>query len=156
MKNEVYRKDYFIYKGVAYGVGTKVILNKSVHFRFYNTDQAKNKLYTFICSFSDGYNLFRSEGSNNPKEQWMNSQIRLENFDEDIETIVQPVYAKLVPWQENAFNNMINGTVHPDIFGGVIIYVLIMIIGALFFARLIIWVFATIVFILWLLNQYRI
>lgn len=155
MKNEVTRKDYFIYKNVMYGVGTKVLLNDSVHLRFYNTTRAKDRPYTFTCSFSDGYNLFCSESSNNPKEKWMCGQIQLRNYDEDIKTIIDPVYVELVPWQQKALDNMINKTVSPDIFGGVLLYAMAMIIGALFIDRLLIWVFATVIFICWLLNQYR-
>ena len=156
MKSETYRTDYFVYKGVAYGVGTKVLLNESVHLRFYNTTRAKDRLYTFVCSSSNGYNLFRGEGSGDPKEQWLCGQIRLANYDEDIKKVIYPVHTEIVSWQKKALDNMVNQTVCPDIFGGVLLYIIIMIVGALFFARLTIWIFATITFIVWLLNQYKI
>lgn len=150
-----YKKDYFVYKGVTYGVGTKVRLNKSVHLKYYNTDKTKDKLYTFICSFDDGYNLFRSEGSGNPEEWWMCGQIQLYNYEEEIEEIVSPVYTKPIPWPQKATEDMLSGRVYADIFGGVLIYLVIMAVGTIFYNRLLIWICATALFIIWLLNQYR-
>ena len=75
--------------------------------------------------------------------------------DEEIAKIIEPVYIKIVPWQEKSINNMISGESHSDVFGGCLIYIVIMLVGAIFNARWMIWIFATIIFIIWLLNQFK-
>ena len=83
------------------------------------------------------------------------SDATINNLDEDIKEIVEPIYVELVTWQQKALDNMINKTISPDIFGGVLLYAIAMIVGTLFIDRLLIWVFATVIFVCWLLNQYR-
>ena len=155
---------YFVYKGVAYGVGTKILLsdlaNPDIHTipRRKTSKEVKGMPYTFtggstngVFNFSwyeDGYEQYYSQ-------HYCYGRATLRNIDMEILKIVDPVYVELVPWQKNALDNMFSGNMHPDIFGGVLTYIIVMIGGAIFFDRLLIWVFATVVFVIWLLNQYR-
>ena len=147
-------KNYFIYKGVAYGIGTKVLFTE----KFYNTlpysDKAKHQPYTFVSGWGNNQKLFRWH----EYEDWKRGEFRspfITNPDEEIAEIIEPIYVELIPWQKQAFNNMASGKVHADIFGGILLYIITMVIGAIFNDRILIWVAATLIFICWLLNQYR-
>lgn len=168
MNDKIHQVNYFIYKGVAYGAGTKVLFSDEVHKRFgWNArmpseaekkyfmdtyeicEQQKLKLrtspQTFRRGLSDGHLYFN-----------INSEyVMINNPNEDIAEIVDPVYAEIVNWQHQALDNMVNKKVHPDIFNGILIYIIVMLVGCIFNARLIIWIVATIVFVTWLLNEYR-
>ena len=153
MKNETGRREYFIYKGVTYGIGTKVLLSEQGCKKHYISEKNKDKPHTFQFGSSSGWYIFNWIDERGWK--YGRSDATITNLDEDIKEIVHPVYVKLVPWQEKALDNMLNKTVSPDVFGGVLLYIVAMIVGAIFKARLLIWFFATAVFIWWLLNQYR-
>lgn len=155
---------YFIYKGVAYGVGTKVLLSDTVNPLIHTipqrktVEEVKKMPHTFKWGATNGYFNFDwyEDGYNQSCHQYYcYSQVTIHNIDEDIKEIVEPVYVKLVPWQKKALDNMLNGYVKPDIFGGVLLYIVSMVVGALFYSRLLIWVVATVIFVIWLLNQYR-
>ena len=155
---------YFIYKGVAYGEGTKVLLSDAVIPHIHTipkrmtAEKVKKMPHTFKWGTTNGcfyFDWYESGYSQSSSQHYCYSQVTIYNINEDIIEIVDPVYVQLVTWQEKALDNMFNKTVSPDIFGGVLLYILIMIIGSLFYARLLIWVFATVVFVAWLLNQYR-
>jgi hypothetical protein len=109
-----------------------------------------------VSGSSNGWKGFYWEDNTIPRPKIYYNNISIYNPNKEIKEIVEPIYVKLVPWQQKALDNMIDKTVSPDVFGGVVLYILIMILGSLFFARLIIWVFSTVVFVVWLLNQYRI
>ena len=154
---------YFIYKGVAYGVGTKVLLSNKTKFSAYNIprgktiDEIRKMPHTFKWGSTNGEFHFYWHEKDNDRlcNRYCNSYAKVTTPDEEIEKIVEPIYVKLVSWQEKAFDNMMNKTVSPDIFGWVLLYVVAMLVGALFYARVLIWVFATVVFVFWLLSQYR-
>ena len=154
MKNEIYNENYFIYKGVSYGVGTKVVFTDNVYKNIYNA-KAKNQPHTFIRGSNTGWKGFywEDEASLRPKIYFNN--ISIYDPDNEIMEIVKPVYVELVPWQQNAWDNMIHKKVTPDVFGGCLLYVMAMIVGTIFVDKLLIWTFATVLFIIWLLNQYR-
>jgi hypothetical protein len=154
MKTETYYEGYFIYKGVAYGVGTKVVFYDDVYNHISNS-KAKNQPHTFVTGSSSGWKGFYWEENTIPRPKMYYNNISIYNPDKEIKEIIEPVYVELVPWQKQSLNNMVNGTVHPDVFGGVLLYVLVMAVGSIFFARFTIWVFATVVFVIWLLNEYR-
>lgn len=155
MEDKKYRTDYFVYKGVSYGVGTKVIFTDQFYYKYYYTDDAKDKAYTFVSGFNDGVCLFHWDECND-KGSIFNSMIELLNPDEDIQKIIHPIYANLVPWQYQAVDNIIKRNVKPDIFGGCFLYAAVMIVGILFIDRWLIWIASTTIFINWLLKQYRI
>jgi len=155
-------QNYFIYKGVAYGIGTKVIFSNSVNpnmqiiLRRKTKEEIKAMPHTFTNGSTTGYfNFSWYENGKDYSKYHCFSRATIWNPDEDIKEIVYPVYVKLVTWQEKALHNMIDKTVSPDVFGGVLLYIVIMLIGAIFVDRLLIWLLATAIFIGWLLNQYR-
>lgn len=150
----MYKADYFIYKNVAYGIGTKVKFNANAKVDYYHRPYSKTPVFEFVSGFDNGKKCFNYITSDNILRARVTMQT-LNPLDDVIEEIVHPVYVKLVSWQEKALDNMLNGMVSPDVFGGVLLYIVAMIVGAIFKARLLIWFFATAVFIWWLLNQYR-
>lgn len=154
MKNTTQYQDYFIYKGVAYGVGTKVLFTEKIHESYYFTLKAKNQPHIFSGGSSEGWYKFYWQEC----EDWRRgeiSQATVYNPDEEISEIVNPVYVKVASWQEQAMDNMVNQNVYPDIFGGVLLYVITMLVGIIFKDKWLIWIFGTIIFINWLLKQYR-
>jgi hypothetical protein len=158
-------QNYFIYKNVAYGVGTKVKIISTAQFsiirtigsKMKNTDEIKAQIYTFSGGTTEGkfYFLWQEIDNLFDMKHGARSQVELINLDKEILEIVEPVYVKLVSWQEKAISNMLNGETVTDIFGGVLIYIVVMAIGTIFQARLLIWLFSTVVFLWWLLNQYK-
>lgn len=154
MNNEYDKVNFFIYHNVAYGVGTKVKLKESVHYKTHNTNVTKNDDYVFYLGCQNGNNIFRWCGPDERRDVFR-GQIWVQNCDEDIEKIVEPVYVHLVSWQEKAIDNMVNKKVTTDVFGGILMYVIIMLLALIFKDRWIIWIVATAIFGWWLLNQYR-
>lgn len=154
MNNEYDKVNFFIYRNVAYGVGTKVKLKESVHYKTHNTNITKNDLYVFYLGCRNGENIFNWCGPDDRRTVFR-SDIWVRNCDEDIEEIIEPVYPQFVSWQEKAISNIFSKETVADVFGGVLIYILVMVIGTIFQARLLIWLFSTVVFIGWLLHQYR-
>jgi hypothetical protein len=152
MGNETTRKEYFIYKGVTYGIGTKILLSDIGCQKHYVSQKHKDKPFAFAFGYSGKY-IFGWTDERGWK--YGRSDATIIDLEEDIKEIVEPIYVELVPWQQQALNNMINKTVSPDVFGGIFLYIVAMIVGAIFVDRLLIWVFATVVFVVWLLNQYR-
>ena len=147
-------KDYFIYKGVAYGIGTKVKLKEHVHHQSY-TCLAKDDVYAFYHGTQSGLHLFQwADTVQRPKH--ITSLCRgIYDCDADIEEIVDPVYPQLISWQQKSVQNMFSGKACVDVFGGVLTYIVIMCIGTIFKGNWMIWIITTIVFVWWLLNQYR-
>ena len=154
MKDENHYEGYFIYKDIIYGIGTQVIFNDDVY-RYIVNAKAKNQPHTFITGSSGGWKGFYWEDDTIPRPKVYSNNISIYNPDKEIKEIIKPVYYTPVSWQKKAIDNIANGIVQPDIFGGVLLYILAMVIGTLFYARFMIWIFVTIVFIIWLLNQYR-
>ena len=146
---DIHRVDYFIYKGVVYGPGTVVKVRKEVIEKHYATKNGQE--YIFKSSYNDGYNTF-IPCVHNDEHHYM---IRLSDYTNDIEDIIKPVYVELVPWQKAAFYNMLSGEGKADVVGGIIIYILVMVGSLIFNEWYLIWGFATLYFIFWLLSQYR-
>lgn len=158
-------QNYFIYKGMAYGIGTKVKIVSSAPFfvigaigtKMKNLDEVKNQIYTFDGGTTDGEFFFRWHEieSESDMKYGVRSQVQLKNLDSEILEIVEPVDVQIISWQENAIHNMFNKKVVADVFGGVLIYIVIMCIGAIFKDRWAIWLVSTGIFGWWLLNRYR-
>lgn len=153
----MYRANYFIFKNSAYGLGTKVRFNDKVKIDYFHRPYSPKPVFEFVSGYENGIKQFNYTTSDNI--QRASAQIKCadksHSVDDYVIEIVEPVFVEFVPWQKKALNNIINGNVKADVFGGVVLYIVVMIIGALFFARFIIWIFATVVFAIWLLNQYR-
>lgn len=158
-------QNYFIYKNVAYGIGTKVKIIPSANFSIIrtigsnmkNADEIKGQTYTFQRGTTDGEFFFVWQEIDDALDMkhGARSQVKITNLNKEILTITDPIYVKLVSWQEKAISNMFGGERVVDIFGGVLIYVVILLVGTIFQARLLIWLFSTVIFLLWLLNEYK-
>lgn len=154
MDKNIYDENYFIYKGVAYGVGTKVLFTEKVHQKYFFSTKEKNQPHTFFAGFNNGCKRFSWQECEYWKDgEYCNKDIY--NPDEEIAEIVEPVYVELVPKYQSVLENIINKKVHPDIFGGCLIYIIVMLVGTIFTARLLIWLGATVIFGIWLFKQYE-
>jgi hypothetical protein len=153
MNNQYNKTYYFIYQGTAYAQATKVKFKKATHLHKWHTTVGANDTYVFYLG-CDGQYVFHWVG---PEERRMcyRGQMWITNCDMDIEEIVEPIYPQWISWQQQAIQNMSDKNVCTDVFGGVLIYIVIMCIGAIFDDRLTIWLVSTAIFSCWLLNQYR-
>ena len=156
---------YFIYKGRPYGIGTKVKLDRSAKFqtsgssltKLKGLDDFKIQIYTFTHGTTDGVFTFYWKENEDPWDwkYYASSQATIYNPDKEIIEIVEPVYVEFVPWQEKAVEDMLSGEAPVDVFGGVLMYIVVMAIASIFKGQWFIWIVVTIIFIRWLLNQYR-
>lgn len=155
MNDTTSRREYFTYRGVKYGIGTKVLLSDIGCKKHYISQLHRDKPleYGFTC---DGCrNIFGWIDERGRKYGCSDATIHDYDLEIDIKEIVKPVYVELVSWQKKAVENMVSSDVYADIFGGVIIYIAVMLIGTIFYERFMIWATATVIFVVWLLNQYR-
>ena len=159
-------QNYFMYKGKAYGIGTKVIFKPTVEFdmcylnnsKSNDPEVVKREPHTFFRGCTNGRCEFEWCESIYDSTQYQyqaHSRVTTFNPDADILKIVEPIEVELVSWQHKAIQNMFSGKASVDVFGGVLIYIVVMCVGAIFKDNWLIWIVATIVFIAWLLNQYR-
>lgn len=148
MNNRVCQENFFIFKGASYGVGTQVVLKDEVYLQRSSFTKYDN-LFTFQFGWSDGYKEFSQKGNK--------MSVVIRNPDQEIKEIISPVAATPTTtiWQQQALENMCSGKVHADVFGGVLLYIIVMLVGAIFYDRWLIWIFSTFIFVSWLLNQYR-
>ena len=149
MSNNFEREDYFIYHGATYGVGTIVLFSDGLNY----SNKRKNIPHIFTSGFKDRYKIFQVKDDNIKSD--IGGSIMIRNPDKEIEQIIYPAYVNKTSWQKQAINNMMSGKFHADIFGGVVIYFAVMLVGTIFYDRWLIWITATIIFINWVLNQYR-
>lgn len=149
LNNKFEREDYFIYHGVAYGPGTIVLFSDGLNY----SNKRKNIPHIFTSGFKDGYKGFQVKDDST--KNGVRGDIHIYNPDKEIEQIIYPVLFKKTSWQKRALDNMVSGKFHADIFGGVVIYLAVMVVGAIFRDRWLLWIAATIIFINWVLNQYR-
>ena len=158
-------QNYFVYKNVAYGIGTTVKISQSANFSIVgasgtnikNINEVKNKTYTFTGGTTNGEFIFKWREFDDDLDMMygIRCQVTLSDVDAHILQIINPIEVQLVSWQKNAINNMFSKDACVDVFGGVLTYIVIMCIGTIFKGNWIIWLVSTIVFVWWLLNQYR-
>ena len=153
MAEKVCDSGYFTYKGVHYGIGTIVLITEDACRKYLISPQNQSKSYTFTCGVVGSWYSF----SWIHEDGWKHgrSDITLHNPDEEIAEIIYPVYVELVPWYQVAVDNMKSNKVQPDIFGGALLYIIVLLVALIFKDTFVIWTFATIIFIIWLFNQYR-
>jgi hypothetical protein len=139
-------KQYFEFKGVKYGVGTiaKIPLSRDLRWTSPET-YTREAEFTgggrFVFTHQQGeLYLFENNGHFSGK------------YEEYIK-IIKPVYYEEPepPKPQNVFLRTESGSwdAHNDVCVGLVWYIIIMIIGTMFNARLLIWIFATIGFFLW-------
>ena len=139
-------KQYFEFKDVKYGIGTIAKIPRMLDIRWFSRDQIMEEAEfvggaTFVFRKLNGsINLYESSGHLSGK------------YEQYIE-IINPVY-----YQEpepskppNIFIRTGSGScdAYNDVCVGLIWYIIIMLVGTLFYARVTIWIFATIGFFLW-------
>lgn len=132
-------KEYFEYKGVKYGIGTRVL--------------AKDLCYGSSEAVFVGWKNFGSFKSDKPTM----SRITVNDIDTNIIKIIDPVYWA-PPEEENAqekkgniFTRTGSGSWQSadEIAYGLIWYIVIMVVGTIFNDRWLIWIAATITFFTW-------
>lgn len=147
-------KGYFVYRGVAYGTGTRVKLKEHMHCPTY-VDIVKDDIYVFYNATQNGIHMFHWDDSAERPKHIKDLQKNIYNCDLDIAEIVEPVEVQLVSWQQKAIQNMTSRKACVDVFGGVLIYIVLMCIATIFKGNWILWILITTGFVWWLLNQYR-
>lgn len=130
--------DYFEYKGVKYGIGTKVMVKDLC----WGETEA-----TF-------YGWWSNKGFDGP--HILGNGLNVNTIDEKIIKIIEPVYwsppeLKNDNQKSNIFIRTGSGSwqSHDEVCYGLIWYIVIMLIGSIFNDRWIIWIAATIIFFSW-------
>ena len=139
-------KQYFEFKGVKYGIGTIV----KVPIMLDLIMLPKEKIMTEAKFIGGAQFIFKDiQGSINLYESAGHFSGKYEQYIE----IIKPVYYQEPepPKPENIFLRTESGSwdAYNDVSVGLIWYILIMMVGTLFNARLLIWIFATAYFFLW-------
>lgn len=132
-------ENFLRYKGSCYDVGTKL--------RFYYKDHGVllGVKTGVIEKFINGHIIIKTDDGFICDSY--STIPNLYDFDKIIVEIIEPVYYKEEPKQIPTNNR--NYPSEDSIFIGWILYVLIMLVGTIFKARLMIWIFATALFFLW-------
>lgn len=150
-----YEKNWFEYKGRYYGYGTVVKLKPEVYKGTAHVDRKCEGVVKFESGTTSGFMYFRGvdkqtglacpglHGSWNPNDI--------------IEYIVEPVYVELQPvWKKAVENYSQAAPEHKHLaFPGTLWYIVIMIVGTLFYDRVLIWIMATIIYGSYWVNKYR-
>ena len=129
--------EYFIrYKGLFYDVGTRLRFKAYSYGYYWGIKEGEVEKFIGTTAFIRGDDGVLYEYSTT---KW------LVNFDKVIIEIIEPVYYDM----ERATNNNHNYPSSWDAEIGWIWYIIIMVVGSIFKARLMIWIFATAYFFLW-------
>ena len=146
-------RNYFDYMGVRYGVGTIVKLKPEE----YGCGRAINRcngIAKFVGGLESGYIKF--SGIVPPGQAYCGIGWVAKPEDK-IERIITPVYYDNKPTWQIAMDNYknIHPARRPDIAPGTILYIVVMFIGAIFNARIVIWILATFFYLKYLIDIYR-
>jgi hypothetical protein len=139
-------KPYFEFKGVKYGIGTIVHIPRSLKLLNLPKEQliVKAKFIggaKFIFQDVQGYiNLYEGSGHFSGNYAQYIKIIEPVYYEEQEPTKPQNIFLQTESGSWDAYNQVCMGLVW---------YILIMVIGAIFQDRLMIWAFATIVFFVW-------
>ena len=130
--------EYFIrYKGLLYDVGTRLKFKACSYGIYWGIKEG------VIAEFINSTVFIKADDE---KIYEYSTTKNLVDFDEVIIEIVEPVY--YVPENTGSANTR-NCPPEWDVETGWIWYIIIMVVGTIFKARLLIWVFATAIFFLW-------
>jgi hypothetical protein len=149
----IYEKNYFTYQGKHYGYGTVVKLKPAIY-RGISKIENCDGVMEFYEGLTSGVIRFCAITNDIRKKAARDVIISPEDA---IEYIITPVYVELQPvWKKALVNYYQTDKDHrPDTFLGTLWYIIIMIGGALFYDRVLIWIIATIIYIRYLVNRYR-
>lgn len=146
-----HEKNWFEYKGRYYGYGTIVKLKSSVFKGVESIEECCNGIMKFTSGLTNGYIKFLAVY----KRQYAISGVW--NPNDIIEYIVEPVYANLQPVWKNAVDNYKNAEPeHKHLaFPGTLWYIAAMVVGTLFYDRVLIYIAATIIYGVYWVGKYR-
>ena len=148
-----YEKKHFIYKGKYYGYGTVVKLKPEVYDGLVRIGKCGG-IMEFHKGQTNGHYEFRIVTDDIYQRSCIFLKDPLEN---SIEYIVKPVEVVPQPAWQNALENYAKtpkGT-RPDVTQGVVIYIAVLLLTAIFKDRIGLWILETIVFLVYLVNAYR-
>lgn len=151
--SRLYEKKHFTYRGKSYGYGTVVKLKPEVYQELVHISNCDGVL-EFYEGLSNGICKFRVVTYDISKKSSIHLKEPLENA---IEYIVEPVEIVPQPTWQNALENYARtpkGT-RPDVTQGVIIYIVFLLLTAIFKDRVGLWIIETILFVIYLINAYR-
>jgi hypothetical protein len=148
-----YVRNYFDFQGKRYGVGTVVKIKPELYGSRRSIEKC-NGIARFKEGFESGYLSF--SGIVPPGEPYCGIAIRT-NPDERIEKIIEPVYYEDKPVWQIAMENYQKTpkNCRADTASGTVIYIAVMLIGAMFNARILAWIEATLWYLNYLIDIYR-
>ena len=146
-------RNYFDFQGERYGVGTIVKLKPEEYGCGRNIERC-NGIAKFVRGLDSGYIKFSGivpPGTGYCGIGWVAKP------EDKIEEIIEPVYYENKPIWKMALDNYQNTPKNrrADIAPGTIIYIAVMLVGSIFYARIGIWILATILYLRYLINIYR-
>ena len=146
-------RNYFYYKGKCYGVGTVVKIKPETYGSGREIERC-NGVAKFVGGLDSGYLKF--SGIVPPGDSYCGIAI-MTNPEDRIEKIIEPVYYEYKSTWQVALDNYKKTpkNCRADIAPGTIFYIVAMVVGTIFKARVGIWILATIIYIRYLVNMYR-
>ena len=147
-----HEKNWFEYKGRYYGYGT-IVKFKSETYQGLSEPSKLGGIFEFCKGWTSGWIQFKSTKPEISKigmgDIWDPNDV--------IEYIVKPVYVELQPvWKKSVENYNKASPEHKHLaFSGTLWYIVVMAVVTLFYARWLIYVVATIVYVNYWINQYR-
>jgi hypothetical protein len=149
-----HEKNWFEYKGRHYGYGTIVKLKPEMYKGIIGIEK-RNGIMKFTEGLTNG-NMFFT-GAHNPEGWSKVGRSGIWNPNDIIEYIVKPVYVELQPvWKKAVDNYSKAKPEHRHLaFTGTIWYIIVMIVGTLFYERWLIYIVATIIYWNYWVNKYR-
>ena len=146
-------RNWFDFRGNRYGVGTIVKL-KSEQYGCGREIERCNGVAKFVGGLESGYIKF--SGIVSPGERYCGIGWVAKPEDK-IEEILDPVYCDMKPVWQVAMDNYSKTPParRADIAPGTILYIAVMLIGAIFKGNWAIWIIATFCYLKYLVNIYR-
>ena len=146
------KRDYFEYKGVKYGVGTLVLLKPEQYGSGRQIERCHG-IAKFVEGYESGYLKFQGLVPKGENPCWIGVRT---SPDDRIEKILDPVPYEYKPAWEKALENYkkTSPALRPDIAPGTILYIAVMIVGAIFKDAIGIWILATFFYLKYLVNMY--
>lgn len=146
-------RNYFDFRGVRYGVGTVVKIKWEPYGSRRQIERCGG-VAKFVRGMDSGYLSFVGE----PLEGCSPCNIAITTDPNDrIEEIITPVYYEYKPTWQVALDNYQNThpARRPDIAPGTVLYIVAMLVGAIFKGNWIIWIIATCIYVKYLIDIYR-
>lgn len=146
-------RNWFVFHGQRYGIGTLVKL-KQEEGGCGREIKRCDGIARFVGGLESGYIKF--SGVVPPGEMYCGIGW-VANPEDKIEEILEPVFYENKPTWQMAMDNYKRTppTRRADISPGTILYITAMLVGIIFNARIVIWIFATLLYLWYLVDIYR-